>query len=66
MKRISKTLPLLLGMTVALTTGCSSIDEKIISAGDYSRSECEHSTRGWSVEGNPILKLTAMSWRRWL
>lgn len=58
MKRISKTLPLLLGMTVTLTTGCSSIDEKIISAGDYSRSECEHSTRGWSVEGNPILKLT--------
>ena len=28
MKRISKTLPLLLGMTVTLTTGCSSIDEK--------------------------------------
>ena len=57
MKRISKTLPLLLGMTVALTTGCSS-NESMISAGDYSRSECEHSTRGWSVEGNPILKLT--------
>ena len=35
MKIISKTLPLLLGMTVALTTGCSS-NESMISAGDYS------------------------------
>ena len=58
MKRIIKTLPLLMGLMEALLSSCSSVDEKVISAGDYSKSECEHLTRGVSVEGNPILKLT--------